>query len=113
MKYLVINHWLTLCHTILSFNNFQGGAFRKKNEKDDKTNAGNQHFLLSPKFFSFFPKRNFNFCVTFLLSSATAFNLDQCKILSLGKESTLFPIYTHFNTLKKKSFSKTLWKKVK
>ena len=35
----------------------------------------------------FYPlKTNFNFSVTFILSSANAFNLDLTKILSFGKE---------------------------
>ena len=36
--------------------------------------------------FSTIPKTNFNFSVTFVLSSANAFNLDKSKILSYGKE---------------------------
>ena len=36
--------------------------------------------------FSTNPKTNFNFSVTFILSSADAFNLDQSKILLFGKE---------------------------
>ena len=35
--------------------------------------------------FSSIPKTNFNFLVTFILSSAIAFNFDQSKIL-FGKE---------------------------
>ena len=47
-------------------------------------NTGNQHFLLSQNVF--YPaKTNFNFSVTFILSSANAFSLDQSKILSFGK----------------------------
>ena len=47
------------------------------------------------------------------LLSANAFNLDKAKILSSGKRLTLSSIYTHFNTMKKENFKKTLWKKVK
>ena len=36
--------------------------------------------------FSTLPKANFNFSVTFILSSSRAFSLDQCKNLSFGKE---------------------------
>ena len=36
--------------------------------------------------FSTLPKTNFNFSVTFILSSAIAFNLDQSKNLPFGKE---------------------------
>ena len=35
--------------------------------------------------FSTLPKTNFYFSVTFILSSANAFNLEQSKILSFGK----------------------------
>ena len=38
-----------------------------------------------PKMFSTLSETNFNFYVTFILSSAKAFNLDQSKILSFGK----------------------------
>ena len=51
-------------------------------------NAGNQHFLLSPLCFLSFPKTNFNFSVTFCLSSANAVSLDQSRILWFGKELT-------------------------
>ena len=47
-------------------------------------NAGNQHSRF-PTMFSTHPKINFNFSVTFILSSANAFNLDQLKYLSFGK----------------------------
>ena len=36
--------------------------------------------------FSTLSKTNFNFSARFILSSASAFNLDQSKILSFGKE---------------------------
>ena len=49
-------------------------------------NAGNQHFLLFPHSFSTLPKTNFSFSVTFSWSSASAFALDQSKILSFDKE---------------------------
>ena len=50
-------------------------------------NTGNQHFLLFPQCFLPFPKENCKFSVTFIfLSSANAFNLDESKILSFGKE---------------------------
>ena len=61
--------------------------------------------------FSTLPKANFEFLITFILSSAlvTALNLDQSKKLLSGKELTLYPrskskaitlysIDTHFNT---------------
>ena len=40
--------------------------------------------------FSTLPNRNFNFWVTFILSSANAFNLDQLKNLSFGIGLTLY-----------------------
>ena len=46
----------------------------------------NQHFLLFPKCFLSFQKQNSFFKVTFILSSAKAFNLDWSKILWFGKE---------------------------
>ena len=46
-------------------------------------NAGNQHFLLFPKYFLPIPTRISVFELP--LSSANAFNLDECKILSFGK----------------------------
>ena len=39
--------------------------------------------------FSIYPKKNFCFYVTFILLSANAFNLDQYKKLSFGKELIL------------------------
>ena len=55
-------------------------------------NAGNQHFLPFPLCFLPIPNSKVNFCflVTFVLSSAHAFNLDQSKILSFGKELTIY-----------------------
>ena len=46
---------------------------------------GNQNFLLFPQCFSTLPKTIFNYSVTFILSSAYTLNLDQSKILSIGK----------------------------
>ena len=55
-------------------------------------NAGNQHFLLFafPTMFPTHPITNLYFSITFNLSSANAFNLDQSKILLFGTELTLF-----------------------
>ena len=39
--------------------------------------------------FSAHPNTNFNFWITFILSSANAFNLDYSKILSFGKELSI------------------------
>ena len=38
--------------------------------------------------FSTLPKTNFDFSVTFILSSANALNFDQSKVLLFGKELT-------------------------
>ena len=53
-------------------------------------NAGNRHFLLFPQCFLLFQNTEIIICVTFILLYANAFNLDQSKILSFGKELTLF-----------------------
>ena len=45
--------------------------------------------------FSAHPNTNFNFWITFILSSANAFNLDYSKILSFGKELK-YGIYSDF-----------------
>ena len=45
-----------------------------------------ESFLLFPTVFPTLPKTIFNFSVTFILSSANAFNLDQTKILPFGNE---------------------------
>ena len=48
-----------------------------------KVLAGNQHISLSQIYPS---KSKFEFWVTFILSSANALNLDETKILSVGRE---------------------------
>ena len=49
-------------------------------------NAVNPAFSPLSTMFSTLLKTNFNFSVTFILSSANAFNLNQSKNLSFGKE---------------------------
>ena len=49
-------------------------------------NAGNQHFHLFPQCFLPFPKQVSIFSVTFILLSASSFNLDQSQNLSFGKD---------------------------
>ena len=49
-------------------------------------NAGNQQIFPFSTMFSTLSKTNFKFSVTFILSPANAFNFDQSKILSFGKE---------------------------
>ena len=51
-------------------------------------NADNQHFLLFPQCFLSVTKKKINFWIKIILSSANAFNLDQAKYLSFGKELT-------------------------
>ena len=69
--------------------------------------------------FSTLSKRNFNFSVTFILSSANALKLDQCKILSFGKELSLYQrkILDSFkldeNSKSTPNGYKTLWEKEK
>ena len=49
-------------------------------------NAGNQHFLLFPQGFLALLKTEIIILATFNLLSANAFNLDQYRILSFGKD---------------------------
>ena len=77
---LVINNWSPACNV---FNN-KSIIF----ESHFTYSSLDQHFLLSPQCFLLFPKQCFNFSDPFILSSANAFNLDQFKILSTGKELT-------------------------
>ena len=68
--------------------------------------------LLVTSIFSFshnvsYPSQdNFWFWITFILLSANPFNLDWCKILSFGKELTLYFINTHFDA----SITDSFWK---
>ena len=81
---------LTLYQVITTFNNPKEGGFWKYFGKKGE-NAGNQHFLLFPKCFLPF---NFNSLVTFILSSANAFNLDQSEIKLFGTElMSKFKVY--------------------
>ena len=74
-----------LFHTIWNFTDLEKEVF-SENVEGKGENAGNQHFLYFPQYFPSFPKTNFNFSVTFSLSSANALNLDPSKRLSCGKE---------------------------
>ena len=62
------NTVLTCYHTIPTFNK----AFEKVGKGE---NAGKQDFLLFPQCFFILVETNFNFLVTFILSSANPFNL--------------------------------------
>ena len=74
----------TLYHTIRTFNNLEKEAFWKYCKKRRK--SCQPAFYPFPTMFSTLPKSNFNFWVTFILSSTNDFNLDQCKNLSFGTE---------------------------
>ena len=76
-------------------------------------NAGNQLFLLFPQYFLPFPKQISFFQSLLFLSSSNAFVLGQSKNSLFDKELKPFPLHMHLNTLKKKSFRKTLQKIVK
>ena len=73
---------LTLYHKIPTFNDPETAL---ENIVIIGENAGKQHFPLFPTMFSVLTKRIFNFVVTFIFLSENAFNLEQSKILSLGK----------------------------
>ena len=60
--------------------------------------------------FSTLPRKKFNFSVTFILSSASVFNLDQSKNLLFGKELYLNPT---FNNLVETAFQKPCGKRKK
>ena len=49
-------------------------------------NAGNQHFLFLPQCFQPYQRQKIIVLSTLILLSANAFNLDQSKMLSFGKE---------------------------
>ena len=66
---------ITLYHTIPTFNNPEKEAA----------------FSPFPTMFSTHPKKNFCFSVRFILSSTNAFNLDQFKNVSFGKEISHLP----------------------
>ena len=61
-----------------------------KKSQEKRENDGNQHFLLSPQFFSTLSQTEIIIVATLNLSSANPFNLYQTKILSSGKELTGF-----------------------
>ena len=92
IKFQCISHILlffsTLYHTIMTFSNPKTEGFRKHCGKRRK--CWKPAFSPFPTMFPTFPKTNFNFSFTFILSSANAFNLDQSKILSFGKGLSLY-----------------------
>ena len=74
---------LTLYHTILTFNDPEKEGLENRGKK---TKCCLPAFSRFPTIISTLEKTNVNFSVTFILSSANAFNLDKLKKLSLGKE---------------------------
>ena len=122
-SYFIICHYishllLTLYHTIPTFSHPEKEAFWKHCGEKERIN---QHFLLFPTMFSTLPKSNFNFWFTFILSSANAFNFDQSKILSFGKELTemgqvtIYPLLLRYSfwLINNRQLLKTLWEKEK
>ena len=87
-KFSVVDSHLTLHHTILTFNDPVNDLLTKtlENIVGKGENAGLPAFFSFPPMFSTLPKTNFNFSLTFILSSANALNLDQSQISSFGKE---------------------------
>ena len=72
-------------------------AFRKHSGKRRK--CWLPAFSPFPTMFSTVPRAYFSFCVTFILSSVNALNLDWSKILLFGKELTGRNNLTHSHTM--------------
>ena len=87
--------FLSLYHRITTLSDLEKEAFWKHCGKRRK--CWSPAFSPFPTMFSTLPKSNFNFWVTFILSSANAFNLDQSKNLSFGKELKTIYVY-NFNS---------------
>ena len=65
-----------------------------KNIVEKGENAVNQHFLLFPQcFLDTLSKKEIIILATFTVSSANAFNSDQSRILSSGKEFKIFLVF--------------------
>ena len=79
-----------LYYTIPTLNNPGMNPFENIVVKEE--NAGNQYFSFSHNVF--YPsKKVFLFEVTYVLSSANAFNLDQFKIFLFGKEYSKYSAF--------------------
>ena len=91
---------LILYHTIPTFND-PGKEARKHCGKRRK--CWLPAFSPFPTMFSALPSTNFSFSVTFILSFASSFNLDQSKKLSFGKGLTFLhvkgPFYIWIQTV--------------
>ena len=92
-----------LFHTILTFKDLEKEAFWKNSGKS----------LLFPQCFLPFSEKKFNFSVTFILSFANSFNLDQSKNLFGIYRIISFPKKPWFSCVCCTSFLKTLQEKEK
>ena len=94
-------------YTIPTFNNPVYRAFWKHCWKRKKywlsANILGKYF---PTIFSTLPQTNFNFSVTFILSSANAFNLDQSKILLFGTELKWFTLLRWLRVHRSSNFNR-------
>ena len=63
----------------------------------EKKKCWKSAFSLYSAMFSTLPNLNFSFLVTFILSSAYAFNLDKSKILSFGMELNGTEVFINFS----------------
>ena len=95
---------LTLYHKILNF--------ERPWERSLLTTLWEKEKMLVTSIFSMFsilPKTYISFCVTFILSSATALNFNLSKILSYGAELYDFYLVCFFISLDASSFSITFF----
>ena len=96
----------TLYLTIQSFNN-PADVGHLKTLWEMGENAGNQHFLPFLTMFSTLPKPNFKFSAIFRLSSASAFNFNWPKVLSL--ENWLIDWLIHCMVCHVRQYFKTIF----
>ena len=101
----------TLYHKIPTFNDPKKAAFWKHCRKRRK--CWSPVFSPFPTMFSTHPKLISIFLLIFILLSANALNLDQSKILSFGKELTLYHTIQTFNNSENKGFWKHCGKRRK
>ena len=89
MSHTVAKEGLNLYNTIPTFDIPYGKAFQNILGKEE--DAGKQHFLLFPQCLLSYQRQKSQFNNTYTLTcnllSANAFNLDQAKVLLVGKES--------------------------
>ena len=97
-KRLLPHRSLTLYHTIPTINDPNEKGFGKHWGKRRK--CWKPAFSPFPTVFSNLTRREIIILTASNLSSANAFNLDQAKILSFGKELTHYHTMPHFDTRK-------------